>query len=121
MDKNQYREMRSAICRLVDMARIEEASALVAGIAWREGEPENVCTAGVNIPSGGETATGMVALLLFSVLGRQFKHAEDRLLALDAASEFVRMLIERNPQARNFTDLTDFGDGLPDMPDPPVQ
>ena len=119
MDKTKYKEARDAMCRLLDKARLKEASALVGGVVWREGEPEEVCTAGVEIPDM-ETASGMIALLLFSLLG-QFEDAEDRLFALGAAEGFVRMLIERNPQARKFTDLTDFGGNLPDMPAPPVQ
>ena len=122
MDKNQYKQARDAMCRLIDKARLSEASVLAGGVMWREGEPETVCTAGVNIPSdGGETAAGMTALLLFSVLAGQFEDPAGRLVALDAASEFVRMLIERNPQARGFSELSDFGQGLPDMPAPPVQ
>ena len=122
MNRAKYKEARDAMCRLLDKARLEDASALVAGLVWREGEPETVCTAGVNIPDdGGETASGMTALLLYSVLARQFDDAAGRLVALDAATEFVRMLIERNPQARDFSELSDFGQGLPDMPAPPVQ
>ena len=119
MDKTKYKEARDAVCRLIDKARLKEASVLAGGVMWREGEPESVCTAGVEIPDM-ETASGMIALLLFSLLG-QFEDAEDRLCALGAAEGFVRMLIERNPQARCFSDLTDFGGGLPDMPAPPVQ
>ena len=117
MDKTQYKKARDAMCRLIDKARLNGASVLAGGIMWREGEPEEVCTAGVEIPDM-ETATGMIALLLFSMLG-QFEDAEDRIFALGAAEGFVRMLIERNPQARKFSDLTDLGGGLPDMP--PVQ
>jgi len=119
MGKTKYKEARDAVCRLIDRARLKDASVLVGGIMWREGEPETVCTAGVEIPDM-ETGSGMIALLLFSLLG-QFEDAEDRLLALGAAEGFVRMLIERNPQARKFADLTDFGNGLPDMPAPLVQ
>ena len=119
MDKKEYKLARDAMCRLIDRARLKEASVLAGGIMWREGEPEEVCTAGVEIPDM-ETATGMIALLLFSLLG-QFEDAEDRIFALGAAEDFVRMLIERNPEARSFSDLTDFGGDLPDTPAPPVQ
>ena len=119
MDKKKYKEARDTVCRLIDSARLKEASVLVGGIMWREGEPEKVCTAGVEIPDM-ETASGMIALLLFSLLG-QFEDAEDRLFALGAAEGFVRMLIERNPHARNFSELTDFGQGLPELHGSPVQ
>ena len=119
MDKAKYKKARDAMCGLIDKARLKEASVLAGGVMLCEGEPETVCTAGVEIPDM-ETASAMIALLLFSLLG-QFENAEDRLFALGDVEDFVRTLIERNPQARVFTDITDFGNGLPDMPVPPVQ
>ena len=122
MDKKKFKEARDAVCRLIDKARLSEASLLVGALSWREGEPETVCCAGVDIPDdGGETAAGMVALLLYSFLARQFAEPEDKLMALDAASGFVRMLIERNPQARDVTELKDFGQNLPELLSPPLQ
>ena len=116
MDRNEYEGARDAMRLLIDKAELEDASAIVAGIAWREGEPEGVCTGCVNIPAGDDAVTGMVALLLFSVLGRHFEDAEGRLIALDVASKAVRMLVERNPHARDITELADVELDLADRP-----
>lgn len=122
MDKKKFKEARDAVCRLIDKARLSEASLLVGALSWREGEPETVCCAGVDIPDdGGETVAGMTALLLYSILARHFAEPEERLVALDAASSFVQMLIKSNPQARNVAELSGFGQNLPELLSPPLQ
>ena len=122
MDKKKFKEARDAVCRLIDKARLSEASLLVGALSWREGEPETVCCAGVDIPDdGGETVAGMTALLLYSILARYFAEPEERLVALDAASSFVQMLIKSNPQARNVAELSGFGQNLPELLSPPLQ
>ena len=122
MDKKEFKEARDAVCRLIDKARLSEASLLVGALSWREGEPETVCCAGVDIPDdGGETVAGMTALLLYSILARHFAEPEERLVALDAASSFVQMLIKSNPQARNVAELSGFGQNLPELLSPPLQ
>lgn len=122
MDKKKFKEARDAVCRLIDKARLSEASLLVGALSWREGEPETVCCAGVDIPDdGGETVAGMTALLLYSILARHFVEPEERLVALDAASSFVQMLIKSNPQARNVAELSGFGQNLPELLSPPLQ
>ena len=122
MDKKKFKEARDAVCRLIDKARLSESSLLVGALSWREGEPETVCCAGVDIPDdGGETVAGMTALLLYSILARHFAEPEERLVALDAASSFVQMLIKSNPQARNVAELSGFGQNLPELLSPPLQ
>ena len=102
----KYANATTSIAHFLERAYRERRGFILSATDFKEGKSGyNVCSV-VNIEDGRDAA-GIIAVNIFAMCAG-FETLEEKLFALESATEWAKTLIENNPNAKNVSELVKF-------------